>query len=74
MGWPSTAGRVYEISCAAVRKGQKAKLREKGEQYALTSCWYQVFPSDSSPIWSILNQLAVEPLNLSQVEESHKAI
>ena len=72
MGWRFTACRVYEISCAAVRKGQKVK--EKGERYALMSCWYQVFPSDFLPIWSILNHLAVALLNLSQVEESHKAI
>ncbi len=42
-------------------------------RYALTSCWYHT-PSGFLPIWSILNHLALEPLNLSQVEVSHGAI
>jgi hypothetical protein len=35
---------------------------ERGELYVLTSCWYQVVPSDFLPIWSILKNWAVEPL------------
>ena len=43
-------------------------------RYEPTSPWYQVLPSGFLPSSSILNHLAVEPLNLSQVEVSHAAI
>jgi hypothetical protein len=58
----------------AGEKGKKRKIEgetEKEECYSLTSCCYQVVPSDFLSIWSILCQLAVDypyPSDLSQVK------
>lgn len=65
---------VHYRACASVSVLAEKKKKGERELYVLTSCWYQVVPSDFFPISSILNHLAVEPLNLSQVEVSHKAI